>query len=550
MGDARESLVAIASNGALILCAAFFGYVLLIVVPFLRRKRAEPGDGRAFQWHFMIPCLNEEQVIERTVKRLIVDFPGSHVWCIDDGSTDGTGRLLAALAARCSRVHLVTRSLPSARQGKGPALNAGWQALTSSIPAGVDPADVIVGVVDADGRLDVRCTDMVAGPSFFGDPSVGAVQILVRVANAPVGTDRRPRNRLIVRLQDIEFASVIGAVQTFRKHVGSAGMGGNGQFTRLSVLDQIAAEHGTPWKQSLIEDFELGVHVLLSGSRTEYCHDTFVEQEGPSSFRRLVRQRSRWGQGLMQCIRYLPPILRSPNIGNAAALELAYCLLLPWGQLFGGIATVVSLAVLTQAALSLPGGPVEWINSGGWGLLPLFIVFALAPLSVWGPVYRVTVAPELSRRRALALGLANWPYTYVHHIAIWWAFGRILGSRRDWKKTERELDPVTPAHPLIASGVMVPVTASVAESGRRPVPALSRTSTGGEVTPTDDDWEQAVVHYIPRRLRPSSGAAARRPRGRSGPGSNRSVPVAARRDLVSAGASSVPAAHSHKREEK
>lgn len=551
MGNPLEFLKALLSDGGLVLCAAFFGYIVIIVVPYTRRRPTTPGDPQGFLWHFMIPCLNEERVIERTVRRLISDFPNCHVWCIDDDSTDNTGPLLAAMAAGCSRVHVVSRTLPHARQGKGPALNAGWQALSSSRSPDVNPAEVIVGVVDGDGRLDVRCLELVAGSSFFGDPTVGAVQIQVRVVN--VGAESGPRSsardRLIVQLQDVEFRTVIGAIQTFRKRVGSAGMGGNGQFTRLSVLDRIGAEHGAPWKKSLIEDFELGVHVLLSGSRTEYCHDTFVEQQGPPSFRGLVRQRSRWGQGLMQCIRYLPSILRSPSITNGAAMELTYCLLLPWAQLFGGIATIASIVIFATAALTAAAGPSAWMSTVGWGLIPLFFVFGLAPLTVWGPVHRATADPDLSRRRGLVLGLANWPYTYVHHIAIWWAFGRILGSRHDWKKTERELDPSTPTPVLVSFPAMSPVTAradgaSAAGIAFHALPTVAR----GAQTPTADDWEQAVVYYVPRHGRSPSGVA-HRPRDHSAVASKRSVPTKDGQDLVSAGAIPASVAYSHKREE-
>src|SRR5262249_22574946 len=157
-----------------------------------------------------------------------------------------------------------------------------------------------------------RCLDVIAGPSCFGDAAVGAVQVQVRVVHRGHGARRSSLSRLLVRLQDMEFSGVIAAMQTFRRHLGSVGMGGNGQFTRLSVLDRIASEHGTPWHGALLEDFELGVHVLLAGFRTEYCHDTWVAQEGLPTLRSLVRQRSRWAQGSMQCFRYLWPVLRSP----------------------------------------------------------------------------------------------------------------------------------------------------------------------------------------------------------------------------------------------
>ena len=69
--------------------------------------------------------------------------------------------------------------------------------------------------------------------------------------------------------------------------------------------------------------------------------------------------------------------------------------------------------------------------------MPLFVFFGLAPLVMWGPLYRRLHGSTMSRSRALLLGLANWPYTYVHHVAIWWAFARVVRVRHDWKKTVR-----------------------------------------------------------------------------------------------------------------
>ncbi len=502
MGNTTDLVLVTINNGAFLLCVLFLAYVILIIVPFVRRKPAQRGDSDDFRWHFIIPCLNEEAVIDSTVRRLIADFPEAYVWCVDDGSTDATPELLAALAARCKRVQVVTRRLPDARQGKGPALNAGWQALNGCRPAYVDPAEVIVGVVDADGQLDTRCLETIAGPAFFGDPGVGAVQIQVRVLDLPARARRRFA-RLLVRLQDVEFTVVIAAMQTLRRHVGSVGLGGNGQFTRLSALNTIAERHGTPWHGALLEDFELGLHVLLVGNRTEYCHDTWVSQEGLPTLRTLIRQRSRWAQGAMQCTRYLRPVLRSPGITNFGAAEISYFLLLPWMQLIGGVIYVVATVVVLFYALTAVGGPSQWFQADGWGLLPLFILFGLGPLVVWGPVYRTTRARGLSRTRAIALGMANWPYSYVHHVATWWAFIRVLRSRHDWKKTEREADDR--AALLVLASAPAPVAPlprlapapAPAQLVAEPTPAPPPRLTAGVIAPTDEDWDQAVIHSSP-----------------------------------------------------
>jgi len=415
-------------------------------VPFLRRRPTLPGDDQAFSWHFIVPCLDEQGVIAATVTRLLRSFPTAHLWCVDDASTDATPLVLARLARRYRRVHVVARRPPDARCGKGPALNAGWEALRASLPPGTDTSRVIVGIVDADGRLDPWCLAMIAGRSFFGDAEVGAVQIKVRITashdetphlDEPAGHPASRLGRLLVRLQDLEFACVIAAMQTLRRHLGTVGMGGNGQFTRLSVLEAVAAGHGTPWHGALLEDFELGLHVLLCGSRTEYCHDTHVTQEGLSSARQLIRQRSRWAQGSMQCFRYLLPILRSPRVSTAGAFEIAYFLVLPWLQLIGSLVYLLCGAIIVGYALSFPGGPLAWLGGGAWAIVPLFICFGLGPFAIWGPVYRATSGRETSVAKALGLGLANWCYLAVHFVAIWWAFGRMLRTRHDWKKTAR-----------------------------------------------------------------------------------------------------------------
>ncbi len=455
------------NTAAFLLCAAFLAYVASIAVPLLRHRAGLPGIPTDFRWHFLIPSLNEEQVVAATVYDLTEKFPSAEIWCIDDASTDATHQIVSDLARANRRVHVVTRELPNAREGKGPALNAGWEALVEYLGPDADFEHTIVGVIDADGTLDPLCPEVISGPSFFGNPRVGAVQIMVRVVNED---PRAPaRVRILTRLQDIEFSCVIAGMQMLRRHVGSTAMGGNGQFTRLSALQAVAAVYGTPWEKALLEDFELGLRILLTGGETEYCHDTWVAQQGPATLGRLMRQRSRWAQGLMQCFRYFIPVMRSRQVSTGAAMEIAVFLLLPWFQLFGIVVYLVSMVVLAYWALSTSGGPIQWLGAGAWGLIPLFVLFGLGPLAMWGPVYRRTAACEISRRHAFGLGLANWPYSYIHHVSTWWAFGRVLRARNDWKKTER-LD--LPARRQGSLPVLVAAAGWSLPPTVRPVPAV------------------------------------------------------------------------------
>lgn len=436
------------NSAALLLCVAFLAYVVLILVPFLRERPTRPGDPEDFAWHFIVPCLDEERVIARTVRTLLSQRASVQVWCVDDASSDHTLEILETIAGADPRLHIVQRQLPDARQGKGPGLNAGWHALRGSLGPDVDRHRVIVGVVDADGRLDPDAYKVLAGRHYFGTDTVGAVQIQVRMVNrgeqAADGDDPAAASRigrLLVTLQDLEFRTVISAMQILRRHTASVGMGGNGQFTRLSTLDEIAASAGTPWHGALLEDFELGVHILLAGYRTEYANSTWVAQEGLTSLRPLLRQRSRWGQGAMQCSRYMPAIMKSPRIGTPAAVEMSYFLFLPWMQVLGTLVYFAGTGVMIYYAITTLGGFSAWFAGGGWGVAILIALFGIAPFALWGFVYRARCAPHLSRSAALGLGLANWIYSYAHAVAIWIAFWRLVRSRNDWVKTERVTRP-------------------------------------------------------------------------------------------------------------
>lgn len=436
---------------ALALCITFLSYVLAILLPFVRLEETPEGDPDDLDWHLLIPCLNEEAVISRTISRLRRTHPRVHVWAIDDDSSDATLALIEAAARNDDQVHLVRRTAPEAQQGKGAALNAGWRAIheylttTSGQAYPTRAEQTIVGVIDADGMLDPRALTVLSGPRLFGDAKVGATQLQVRMINRGVegridaSDPAAPTwlGRMLVTLQDMEFRTVIAAMQHLRRTLGSVGMGGNGQFTRMSVLDTIAQEHGTPWHGALLEDFELGLHVLLAGRRNEYCNDVWVAQEGLPSVRALVRQRTRWAQGGMQCSRYLPAVLRSRHLTTPAALEICYFLLIPWTQLVGTVVYTAAWTFVATVAFSSVGGVGGWFLGGAWGLIPLIVAFGIAPLALWGPVYRIKAEPGTGKGGAVLLGLAYWLYSYLMIISVWRAAFRLLRSRSDWVKTDR-----------------------------------------------------------------------------------------------------------------
>lgn len=441
-----EIVVALAQVVSLLVTILFVQYVVTILVPYLRRKRSNTGDADRFAWHMIVPARDEEVVIGTTITRLRGDFPQAHVWIVDDASEDGTARVVEHHATDDPMIHLVSRRLPEARTGKGDALNAAFRLIEASLPADVNPHRVIVGVVDADGHLDPHCLPVLAGPAGFAARKVGGVQVEVRMRNV---VDRRPlphRGRLanylarnLVRMQDLEFRTVIAAVQHSRHYTGTVGLGGNGQFTRLSALRDIDRGEGRPWRGSLLEDFELGVHLLLAGWSNVFVHDTWVSQEGLFNLRRFLTQRTRWGQGVLQCARYWTQVNLSRHYSVLGVLETSYFLLQPWTTVVLSLLFPLPMVLIVYGVVTNAGVHDWFVHAGIWYLVAYYVV-GILPYVIWGPIYRRRCAPEASFLAGIGWGLAYVIYTYGYYITTWRAFLRIVTGRSGWAKTRRNAE--------------------------------------------------------------------------------------------------------------
>lgn len=434
---------------SLVLTVIFLTYVIFILVPFLRHKPATAGDPDRFLWHAFIPCRDEQSVIGATISHARETFPRMHLWVVDDDSEDETSQIVAAHAAADPFVHLVQRRRPDARTGKGDALNAAYAELTGWLRPDVDHTDVIVVVIDADGELADNALAAVSAEDVFANPEVGAAQVTVRMKNradhAPLPGRSRPTNWFaswLLRLQDVEFRTVILAMQALRSKTGTVGMGGNGQFTRLSVLDSISAGYDAPWHGSLLEDYELGLHIIFAGYQNRQVHDTYVSQEALPTLSRLITQRARWAQGVIQCIKYLPQILRSKQFDAGGALEASYYLVLPFLQMAGTFIFAWVAGVQIVAAATDTVVLHAWMDNI-WAILAIVVVFGIGPFAIWGFVYKARCEPAISWTHAAMIGIAMWLYQYYVIISTGKAFGRVIRRRNGWAKTRRNADAAT-----------------------------------------------------------------------------------------------------------
>lgn len=405
----------------------------------LSRRRPAPV-GRAPDSLFfvaMVPCLNEELVIGSSLQRLEGFDPGQlAVLVIDDGSDDRTADIVRAWAVDHPGVHLFSRTAPHAREGKGEALNAAFRYLrddSGGVLAGRDRDDVVLLVLDADGRIEANALDEV-GP-MFADPQVGAVQIGVRMYNA--------HQSVLAALQDFEFVTYTEIFQRARELVGSVGLGGNGQFARLSALESLG---DAPWTDCLTEDLDLGIRLLASGHTNRFCSTTFVAQQALLSPRRLLRQRARWFQGHLQCLGRIPLILRSP-LSQRTTMDLLQHLLSPILVLMISLLPPLLLVGVVSAVAADPGG--VWSDVTGLGPEPLFVAYALAfgltPFYAFAYWLRDGRIPFLA-----AFGLAHLfsVYSFLWFPAGWRALWAVVRRRRGWAKTARnEPSPLEAAQP-------------------------------------------------------------------------------------------------------
>ena len=387
-----------------------------------RAPEAAARGADAFTWVFLVAALNEQITIADSVERLLaLKLERRKVIVIDDGSNDMTPEILSTF--RHPDLLVLRRDLPNARKGKAQALNAAYHRIGGLLPR-IDRDRVIVVVVDADGRIAPDAARFVA--SHFADPAVGGVQALVRIYN---------RQGFLTRMQDVEF-SVYGSVyQAGRNQVGTAGMGGNGQFNRLAALDDVVQGDG-PWRNRLTEDQDLGLRLLSAGWRSHQELRAVVEQQGVPRLRPLLRQRTRWAQGNLQAMDLLGAVARAPFPRRARLGEILYLLMPVWQAIVGGALVCALALAATGRAGVVPAAET----------VPVVYILGFSN-AVLGCLAARHAAGWRSWLRSVGIAHLYALYTWLLFPVLLRSLARQLGTRRDWSRTDREpLEPASDAH--------------------------------------------------------------------------------------------------------
>lgn len=444
--------------GALAMIAIALVYTLFMLLA----SRGAPRRGASSHPHapllivILMPCLNEAEVIGASVRRLTsIPDPGLRIMVIDDGSDDDTAQVAAR--AGDERVEVVRRRPPHARLGKGEALNDALSIVRSRCTS-VSSSRVIVGVMDADGRLDPHAIDEVR--KAFAPQEVGAVQMGVRINNR--------FGSLLARMQDMEFVIFTEVFQRGRRRVRSVGMGGNAQFVRLSALDALGPR---PWTRSLTEDFDLGIRLNATSWTNEFWPSACVHQQGVTNMRRLMRQRTRWFQGNLQALHLLRSVAREQRgLGRADTL---WQILTPYLLLTGSLLTLSFLITMVTASVA---AVLRWEQSWIW-LIGAYVI-AFGPALVYAWIYwRTERSQGLGPIRAVAYSHLFVLYGLLPSLYGWRAVARELTGRTGWAKTAREVEPAQvaqPSHPAATAGPGGQTPAGSPAPGDQPPPRRAR----------------------------------------------------------------------------
>ncbi|WP_079061776.1 bifunctional polysaccharide deacetylase/glycosyltransferase family 2 protein [Streptomyces griseoruber] len=268
-------VVGLAAIGVLVL--ARFGLMLLLSAVHTRRTRRRgftrgPDAPVTAPVSVLVPAYNEAKCIENTVRSLMRSEHPIEVVVIDDGSADGTARIVEDLALPGVRV------VRQHNAGKPAALNRGIANARH---------DLIV-MMDGDTVFEPATVGELVQP--FADPAVGAV-----AGNAKVGN----KDTLIGAWQHIEYVmgfnldrrmyDVLRCMPTIPGAVGAF---------RRSALNRV----GGMSDDTLAEDTDITMALHRDGWKVVYAEKARAWTEAPESVQQLWSQRYRWCYGTMQAI--------------------------------------------------------------------------------------------------------------------------------------------------------------------------------------------------------------------------------------------------------
>ncbi|MBL3666714.1 glycosyltransferase [Streptomyces sp. M2CJ-2] len=412
-------VVGLAIIGSLVI--ARFVLMLLLSGAHARRVR-RPG----FRWGppvtepvtVLVPAYNEAKCIENTVRSLMDSDHPIEVLVIDDGSSDGTARIVEAMGLPNVRV------IRQLNAGKPAALNRGL----------ANARHDIVVMMDGDTVFEPSTVRELVQP--FGDPKVGAV-----AGNAKVGN----KDSLIGAWQHIEYVmgfnldrrmyDILGCMPTIPGAVGA--------FRRSALVPL-----GGMSDDTLAEDTDVTMALHRAGWRVVYAENARAWTEAPETVQQLWSQRYRWSYGTMQAIwKHRRSVIEKGPSGRFGRVGL------PFVSLFMVLAPLLAPLIDVFLLYGIVFGPTQKTIMAWLGVLAVQAVCA-------------AFAFRLDRERMthlISLPLQQVLYRQLMYVVLLQSWITALtGGRLRWQKLRR-------TGVVEAPGGSVPGPRVPSDDDRRPV---------------------------------------------------------------------------------
>jgi hyaluronan synthase len=227
----------------------------------------------------VIPAMNEEAVIERTIRACAaVDYPEDRyeIIAIDDGSTDRTGDIMLAMAEEFPTVEaIVFPQNLGKREGMATGVIRG-------------NGEVIV-FVDSDSRPKPNAIRKIV--QYFAYDEVGAVSGLADVDNKDVN--------VLTKMQAVRYYVAFNVVKAAeaRYRAVTCCSGAFSAYRRQAVeevLDEWLAQSFLGSRSTYGDDRSLTNHVLREGWDILYAPDAHARTMVPEDLGVFLRQQLRW----------------------------------------------------------------------------------------------------------------------------------------------------------------------------------------------------------------------------------------------------------------
>ncbi|MET9908875.1 glycosyltransferase [Streptomyces sp. NPDC006476] len=425
---AADDITGVMVAGLAVIGALVIGrFALMLLLSGAHARRVRRRD---FGWgppvtepvSVLVPAYNEAKCIENTVRSLMASEHPIEVIVVDDGSGDGTARIVEAMGLPNVRV---VRQLNA---GKPAALNRGL----------ANARHDIVVMMDGDTVFEPSTVRELVQP--FGDPRVGAV-----AGNAKVGN----RDSLIGAWQHIEYVmgfnldrrmyDILRCMPTIPGAVGAF---------RRSALERV----GGMSDDTLAEDTDITMAMHRGGWRVVYAEKARAWTEAPETVQQLWSQRYRWSYGTMQAIwKHRRALMERGPSGRFGRVGL------PLVSLFMVVAPLLAPLIDVFLLYGVVFGPTEKTIVAWLGVLAIQAICAAYAFRL--DKERMTHLISLPLQQILYRQLM-----YVVLLQSW--ITALTGGRLRWQKLRR-------TGVVEAPGGSVPRqrsrTSSTSSSDRRPV---------------------------------------------------------------------------------